>query len=131
MTSLFFSFFLFFSEKNFFLKKNFCTKIGKIPITIHYISHIFKPFLLMGGVGVFLSGCERERERERDCLLLVCLCELFIYPPTKAFGFVPPINHHEDGTPHFSAFSMCIFDCLCVFILPMVYDLLHISHTTG
>jgi hypothetical protein len=50
----FFSFF--FRKKIFFLKKNFCTKIGKIPITIHYISHIFKPFLLMGGVGVFLSG---------------------------------------------------------------------------
>ena len=60
----FFSFF--FRKKKFFLKKNFCTKIGKIPITIHYISHIFKPFLLMGGVGVFLSGWERERERERE-----------------------------------------------------------------
>jgi hypothetical protein len=38
-------------------------KIGKIPIAIYYISHFFKPFLLMGGVGVFLSGWERERER--------------------------------------------------------------------
>jgi hypothetical protein len=58
--------FFFFRKKNFFLKKNFCTKIGKIPITIHYISHIFKPFLLMGGVGVFLSGWERER----DCVFM-------------------------------------------------------------
>ena len=57
MTSLFF---LFFSEKKikniFFGKKNFCLKIGKIPITIHCISHIFKPFLLKCGVGVFFSG---------------------------------------------------------------------------
>jgi hypothetical protein len=29
------------------------------------LGDIFKPFLLMGGVGVFLSGWERERERER------------------------------------------------------------------